>query len=113
MEKYKDKLLEEKIDSMNQLDRIEFDLIENRKRHIITMGSTGSLISLSSGIILFVLGYFIMLLDSPKFITVEIFSILFSFVFIGFSLLIIFTTEKSEKKYDKKLTKFIEEKSKK
>lgn len=109
---YKDKLLKEKIDSMEQSDRIEYITIRNDRRIRDMLALILGFFSLLMGGLYMIIGQFLVLLNTSDFIVVGVISLVLGGVFIimsfGSCILIAFVDKKSQKE----LKHFIEEKTK-
>ena len=113
MDKYKNKLLKEKIQSMNQNDRIEFGIIYNFNIGRIDRHTIAALISYTSCFLFLIIGLFFILLNTFRFKFIGIFSIILFTLFLSLSLILLFLAYKIEKESEKRLEEFIEERTRK
>ena len=112
MSEYTDKLIKDKIDSMNQGDRVELKLLGLQFQIFTKSLLIIMIIFLTSGIMLIQLGLFLIELNTLEFNIIGIGSIIFSLLFLLLSLLFPFIILKIMKYYEKERDKFIEERSK-
>ena len=108
MSSYKDKLFEDKIDSMNQMDTIELYSVCNFYNNYIGTKFIIMFLFMTSGTILLVLGLFLISLTSFQFKDIGTLSLCISFIFFVMILYTIFTILSKVKRANKKVEKIIE-----
>jgi hypothetical protein len=105
---YKDKLLNEKIESMNQNDRIELLIISNNYKNRLDTNLIMSSIFYTSSIIIFIFSAFLFLLNSLKLNILGIICAILGFLFIFVFWFAIFVRSKIEKQSKEKFEEIME-----
>ncbi len=105
---YKAKLLEKKIDSMNQNDRIEFYTINNLYKNRTDMKMLTGTIFYASAFSLLVIGVFLRLIGFGYYSVLGNISVAIGGIFLLTSIYIVFMVFKAEKVAKKKLEKILE-----
>lgn len=109
---YKEKLLQDKIDSMNQNDRLEYYSISSIGESISGSDSVTIFIFLISTLFMLLFSMFLILSDDIFFIF-GVIVFLLSFLFYIFSFVIFISLLKQKKKYNKRLEEILERRTNK